>query len=167
MPFTCSDPDGDPLAVSILSSPSNGLIGAAGPSGVTYTPSSSFLGTDSFTFRATAHGLSSEPAADSVTVTATPPPGTTEAPDTKITKAKINHRKRKATFNFTALGSATSFQCELKRGRKKARFRSCRAPKIYRKLKPGTYRFEVRAVGSGGPDRTPATKRFVLARPPR
>jgi len=33
-------------------------------------------------------------------------------------------------------------------------------PKTYRHLAPGSYRFEVRAVGAAGTDRTPAQRRF-------
>jgi hypothetical protein len=83
-------------------------------------------------------------------------------PDTRLTRFKIDRRKSKATFAFKAVGPALSFQCELKRGHKKARFHKCTSPKTYKDLKAGKYVFEVRAVGSGGPDPTPVKKRFKL-----
>jgi hypothetical protein len=83
------------------------------------------------------------------------------APDTKITKATISSSKHAATFKFKAVGTAKGFQCELKHG-KKASFKSCHSPKTYKHLKPGKYTFEVRAVGSGGPDKTPAKKSFKI-----
>lgn len=87
---------------------------------------------------------------------------------TKITRARINRRKRQATFRFSGVGTATDFQCELIRpGRRhhkgpRATFSSCASPQRYRHLKPGRYTFEVRAVNSAGPDPTPATRRFRI-----
>ena len=85
-------------------------------------------------------------------------------PNTKISKSRISSKKRKATFRFKAIGTATAFQCELKRSHKKAAFESCRSPKAYKHLKPGKYTFAVRAVGPGGSDKTPATKNFRIKR---
>jgi hypothetical protein len=44
------DPDGDPVAFSITSSPSNGIIGDNGNGTVTYIPKLGFFGSDSFTY---------------------------------------------------------------------------------------------------------------------
>jgi uncharacterized repeat protein (TIGR02543 family) len=85
-------------------------------------------------------------------------------PDTKISKASVNSKKHRAAFKFKALGSATGFQCELRRPHKKAGFKSCSSPKGYKHLKPGKYTFEVRARGVGGTDATPATKKFKIKR---
>jgi len=82
-------------------------------------------------------------------------------PDTKIVKSTINSPKREATFKFTSLGVAKGFQCELKSGNKGS-FKACRSPKTYENLKPGKYTFEVRAVGKGGTDPTPAKKSFTI-----
>jgi hypothetical protein len=84
-------------------------------------------------------------------------------PNTKISKASISSKKRQASFKFTAIGTAKGFQCELKRAHKKAAFKSCHSPKTYKHLKPGKYTFEVRAVGSGGPDPSPAKKSFKIS----
>jgi Divergent InlB B-repeat domain len=87
---------------------------------------------------------------------------------TRIIKAKINKKKHTASFTFTASGKVTGFQCALlplkKKGHKrpKLRFRACTSPRIYKHLKPGRYKFEVRAVNSIGPDRKPAIKRFTM-----
>ena len=93
------------------------------------------------------------------------------APDTKIlkgpkgkVKAKGKTAKVKVTFSSTPPGA--KFECALvklpKKGKKapKPKFKGCKSPKKL-KLKPGKYRFSVRAVSSGGlVDATPATRAF-------
>jgi hypothetical protein len=91
-----------------------------------------------------------------------PGPGNPTPPDTKLLSAKINKKKRKATFRFQAIGTASGFQCSLARKGAGASFSSCQSPKKYKHLKPGRYRFLVRAVNAAGPDPTPASKRFKL-----
>ena len=46
-----TDADGDPLSVNIVSVPSNGTLTPNG-SGYTYSPNSTFAGTDYFTYQA-------------------------------------------------------------------------------------------------------------------
>jgi Bacterial Ig domain len=77
-PLACSDPDGDPLALQIAHLPASGGLSAIDPShsALTYNPFPGFSGTDSFTFRAIAHGLSSNVATDTIAVGAAPPPPT-------------------------------------------------------------------------------------------
>jgi hypothetical protein len=91
------------------------------------------------------------------TFTATPP-------DTKIVGAKISSSKDKATFKFKSIGMATGFQCELrgKHSHQTPTFKACRSPKTYTHLIPGEYTFEVRAVGPGGVDPTPAKRNFKI-----
>ncbi|MGH2977978.1 MAG: InlB B-repeat-containing protein [Gaiellaceae bacterium] len=105
-------------------------------------------------------------AAQSVTATFAaipPPPPNTTPPNTKIGKAKINSRKHQATFTFKATGSSSGFQCALvSKKHQKPKFARCRSPKTYKKLKRGKYSFEVRAVGAGGRDQSPAKKRFAI-----
>jgi uncharacterized repeat protein (TIGR02543 family) len=135
---------------------------------------------------------------DSITLTATPAPGSTfngwavscpgttapckvmnsgsdvtvtadfsaNPPDTQITKASISSKKHTAAFRFTATGTASGFQCELRRTKphKSTGFKACRSPKSYKHLKPGRYTFEVGAGGPGGPDPTPAKKNFKIKR---
>jgi hypothetical protein len=87
-------------------------------------------------------------------------------PGTKIAKATIDRKARRATFRFLGIGATTGFQCELiRRGARTKRpqtFSSCASPKAYRHLKPGRYVFRVRALGSTGPDPTPATREFKI-----
>jgi alpha-tubulin suppressor-like RCC1 family protein len=114
-----------------------------------------------------------------VTATFGPPMGT------RITQAKVNRRKRSATFRYTAPGAITGFQCELvspRRHRKhhrraarsrakarkhrKPRFASCGPEsKAYRHLRPGHYEFRVRALDMLGADANPAKRRFVIKHP--
>jgi hypothetical protein len=88
--------------------------------------------------------------------------------DTKITKAAIEPRKRRATFSFKALGAASGFQCALVRRKKshhhraQVRFSNCTTPRTYKHLKPARYKFEVRSLGLGGPDPTPARTSFRI-----
>jgi DNA-binding beta-propeller fold protein YncE len=98
------------------------------------------------------------------TVSAPPAPPIPKAPppNTKITKTKINSAKRMATFKFKATGGSTGFQCALFKKHKKPKFKKCSSPKTYKQLKPGTYIFGVRAIGAGGPDPTPAKKKFKI-----
>ena len=97
---------------------------------------------------------------------------------TRITKARIKARRKKATFSFEAPGALTGFQCLLARPkpksksrrragksksrRKRPKFVGCRNPKAYKHLKPGKYRFKVRALNILGADAKPAIKRFKI-----
>ena len=89
-------------------------------------------------------------------------------PDTAITHATINKKKRKATFSFSGTPAGTGFQCELIRPREihsrkpRSTFSSCSSSKTYKHLKPGRYIFEARATGATGADLTPATKPFRI-----
>jgi hypothetical protein len=86
-------------------------------------------------------------------------------PNTRITKTKVNQRRKKASFRFRATGRATGFECRLNRqGRKAKPFRNCRSPKTYKRLKRARYTFQVRAVGPGGKDPSPARKSFRIKR---
>jgi hypothetical protein len=86
--------------------------------------------------------------------------------------SKVNSKKHKATFTFTATGDSTSLQCALvhvpkaKHGKKPRlpapSYGTCTSPKTYADLKRGTYVFDVRAVGPGGTDATPASDRFTI-----
>jgi hypothetical protein len=84
-------------------------------------------------------------------------------PNTKISKASISSKNRKAAFKFKAIGSVSHFQCALRPPHShKTTFKSCRSPKTYKHLKPGKYTFEVRAIGPGGTDPSPAKKSFKI-----
>jgi alpha-tubulin suppressor-like RCC1 family protein len=115
-----------------------------------------------------------------VSVTATFGP----AAGTRITKARIDRRRKKASFAFTAPGAITGYECKLirptkktgkpgkagtskKAKRKKPKFASCTSTKTYEHLKPGRYKFEVRALDSLGADAKPAIRKFRLTKPHR
>jgi hypothetical protein len=70
-----SDPDGDPLTVGSFTQPTSGTV-TLNPSGtITYTPHQGFIGSDSFTYRASDGSLESSSATVIVSVTSgTPPP---------------------------------------------------------------------------------------------
>ncbi|MEA2487977.1 MAG: hypothetical protein QOF16_1631 [Actinomycetota bacterium] len=93
-------------------------------------------------------------------------PLTDPVPDTTITKTTIKRTKHRAGFTFEAVGTASGFECALKKIKNGTvgtlTFSACTSPKTYRKLKVGRYIFEVRAFSSGGTDPTPATKRFKI-----
>jgi len=65
--LTGSDPDGDPLTFSVVSTPSHGLLGGLAPN-LTYTPTADYYGPDSFAFIVNDGQVNSEPALVSITV---------------------------------------------------------------------------------------------------
>jgi streptogramin lyase len=93
------------------------------------------------------------------------------APDTRIDKGprkKVRTKGKRASvkFRFSSTTAGATFECALvkkpaKKGKKtpKPKFRSCKSPKKL-KLRPGRYRFSVRAVSGGLVDPTPATRSF-------
>jgi DNA-binding beta-propeller fold protein YncE len=70
LPLACSDRNGDAITRTILQPPGAGTLGAINQAGgnVIYSPFTGFTGTDSFSFRATASGLTSAPAALDITI---------------------------------------------------------------------------------------------------
>jgi hypothetical protein len=115
-----------------------------------------------------------------VTATFGPPKGTA------INSSTISRAKRTASFSFAAPGAITGFECELIRPRAKKKhhkghskkrdrtagakspkpiFSACASPQTYRRLKPGSYTFEVRALDILGADAVPAVKTFKIQKP--
>jgi streptogramin lyase len=91
-------------------------------------------------------------------------------PDTKIRKGpkkvvRTKHKRASVKFRFSSTTAGATFECALvkkaKKGKKtpKPKFNSCRSPKKL-KLRPGRYRFSVRAVSGVLVDPTPATSSF-------
>ncbi|MFQ3787927.1 Ig-like domain-containing protein [Halomonas sp. A29] len=69
-----SDPDGDPLTVGSFTQPTNGSV-TLNPTGtITYSPNAGFIGSDSFTYRASDGSLESASATVIVSVTHDVPP---------------------------------------------------------------------------------------------
>jgi glucose/arabinose dehydrogenase len=91
-----------------------------------------------------------------------PPPPPNVAPHTKLRKHPGKKtRRRTARFSFSSNEPGSRFRCKLDR----RRFRSCRSPAVYRRLKPGGHVFRVVAVdSSGAADPTPATFRWKVKR---
>jgi hypothetical protein len=96
----------------------------------------------------------------SFTVATPPPPPPGHPPNTFLSRHP-QHRthKRKVKFAFTSNAKGASFQCFYTGG-----WAKCRSPQIFRHLKPGRYRFKVRAVAGGKKDRTPAIWLFKVVR---
>ncbi|MDI5934704.1 Ig-like domain-containing protein [Halomonas kalidii] len=80
-----SDPDGDPLTVGSITQPPNGSVTVNANGTITYTPNQGFVGSDSFTYRASDGQLLSDPA----TVTVTVDPG--EEPPPTSTTVQFQH----------------------------------------------------------------------------
>ncbi len=72
VPLACTDPDGDPLTLSIVAGPSKGALGSIAGDAVTYTPNAGEFGADSFTYRATDGTTAAAPATASITITRPP-----------------------------------------------------------------------------------------------
>ncbi len=92
-----------------------------------------------------------------------PGPGNPPVPNTKIKKGpKAKSTATTAKFKFTSTVAGSSFQCKLDKGK----FKKCKSPKTYKKLKPGKHSFQVRAVGPTGlVDKTPAKRKFTILAP--
>jgi LmbE family N-acetylglucosaminyl deacetylase len=106
----------------------------------------------------------STPPAPAPTAVPVPAPGTTPeppaAPGTRLLRAKVGPGTAK--FVFAAEGSATRFRCALTRLGHEVRYKQCSSPITYRYLEPGPYVFKVKAVGPGGADPQPVTKRLLV-----
>jgi hypothetical protein len=72
--------------------------------------------------------------------------------------ARRTHRRR-VRFAFTSSIPGASFRCFYTGG-----WSPCRSPQRFRHLKPGRYRFKVRAVANGKWDPTPASWMFRVVR---
>ncbi len=86
--------------------------------------------------------------------------------NTRITHEHVSKHRHSAAFGFTADGTVRGFQCALTKQQVGPQpgphFVSCTSPTRYMHLTNGRYTFEVRAVNSAGPDRSPASRSFTL-----
>jgi hypothetical protein len=88
---------------------------------------------------------------------AIPPTPDLTPPNTTIGSAKINKKRRQATFRFFSTEQGSSFRCRLD----KKSFKACRSPITYKRLKPGKHTFQVKARDAfGNLDPSPSKKRF-------
>jgi len=101
-----------------------------------------------------------------------PPPPPPPVLETKIGKGpkkvvKTRNNKAKVKFRFSSSAAGATFECSLTRlkGKKTkvGAFNACKSPRAY-KLRPGGYRFQVRAVLNGVRDKTPAASKFKIVR---
>lgn len=92
-----SDPDGDPITASLLSSTANGALTFATNGGFTYAPNAGFSGTDTFTYQARDASLASATATVTIMVNAV------AASDTvAITLAEYKARTKLMTVKATS-----------------------------------------------------------------
>lgn len=85
-----------------------------------------------------------------------PSPDTTP-PKVTITKApKAKSTATTAKFKFVSDEVGSTFRCKLDRGK----FKSCRSPKTYKKLKPGKHVFKVKATDAAGNVSAVVTRKF-------
>jgi hypothetical protein len=86
-------------------------------------------------------------------------PSDTTAPKTTITKGpKAQTTSTTAKFKFKSNEAGSKFKCKLDKGK----FKGCRSPKTYKKLKPGKHVFKVRATDKAGNVGKPAKKKFTI-----
>lgn len=83
----------------------------------------------------------------------------TTPPTVTITKGpKAKSTSTTAKFKFKANEAGSTFQCKLDKGK----FKSCRSPKTYKKLKPGKHLFKVRATDKAGNVGPVAKRKFTV-----
>jgi CSLREA domain-containing protein len=93
--------------------------------------------------------------------TPTPPGPTpdTTAPTARITKApKAKSTSTTAKFKFNSNEAGSSFECKLDKGK----FKKCKSPKTYKKLKVGKHVFKVRAIDKADNVGRPAKRKFTV-----
>jgi hypothetical protein len=130
----------------------------SGPGG-SDTPASALAdGSYAFRVQATDAAGNSSVATRSFSVQTPKPP---QPPETTITKGPKKTRKARPKFKFLSSDPAASFQCRLDRGK----FTACASPFKTHKLRPGKHVLQVRAVGSGGTDASPAVRKFRILPP--
>jgi nitrous oxidase accessory protein NosD len=87
------------------------------------------------------------------------PVADTTAPKATISKGpKAKSANTTAKFKFKSNEAGSKFQCKLDKGK----FKNCRSPKTYKKLKPGKHVFKVRAVDKAGNVGKPAKRKFTV-----
>jgi hypothetical protein len=102
--------------------------------------------------------------------TPTVPETTIDKAPKKVIRLKGKAKRAWAKFRFSSTTAGATFECALvRKPRKKGApfpkpaFKACKSPGNLR-LKPGKYRFSVRAVAGGLVDPTPAVRAFRIVR---
>jgi hypothetical protein len=124
------------------------------------------VGAHQFAVRATdaASNVDATPATQSWTVTSTPPPVDTTAPDTSIASGPgSTTTATTASLVFSSTEAGTSFECQLDSGA----WAGCSSPKSYSGLAAGAHQFSVRATdAAGNVDATPASQAWTVTSTP-
>jgi CSLREA domain-containing protein len=87
--------------------------------------------------------------------------GTADVTPPKVTITKAPKAKSAGTtakFKFKSNEAGSKFQCKLDKGK----FKNCRSPKTYKKLKAGKHVFKVRAIDKAGNVGKPAKRKFTV-----
>lgn len=97
-------------------------------------------------------------------LTITPLPAAAVTSTTQIETFLDRHprhrtRKHKVKFKFSSNVEGASFKCLFAKG-----WADCQSPHVFRRLKPGRYKFEARAVVNGLEDPTPVSWTFRILR---
>ena len=158
--FSATDAVGPVTFLCSIDSGTPSFRACSGP-GDSDTPTSP-LATGSYTFRVQASDAAGNTAvATRAFSVETPKPSEPVAPETTITKGPKKTRKARPKFRFTSSDPSARFQCRLDKGS----FSACASPLTTPKLRPGKHRLQVRAVGAGGTDPTPAVRKFRILPP--
>jgi len=86
-------------------------------------------------------------------------------PGTFLKSSKIDRGSGSASFRLRGTESTERFQCKLVRPGKKASkvgYSRCGSSKAYKRLAPGRYLFEARAINAAGPDPSPVRRNFRI-----
>ncbi len=120
------------------------------------------VGAHDFSVRATdaAGNTDASPATRSWTVTSTPPPADTTAPETTISSGPSGSTSATtASFGFGSSESGSTFDCRIDSGS----WGSCSSPQGYSGLAVGAHDFSVRATdAAGNADASPATRSWTV-----
>jgi hypothetical protein len=111
--LTATDPNNDPLTYTIVSQPAHGGVTPTtinGPAARTYTPTTDYLGTDSFTFKANDGTLDSNTATVNINVIEQPQGGYNYAPSFVATGSSFNDTPDSAALRLNQFTVATWFK---------------------------------------------------------
>ena len=112
--LSCTDPDGDPVTLSILDPPERGKLGAIEGGKVTYTPDAGFTGTDRFVFRGTSADGQSTPATAAVTVVAPKPVPVAITQIAKLPPPHVCVSRRRFRIHLRKVGANRIVRAQIK-----------------------------------------------------
>jgi DNA-binding beta-propeller fold protein YncE len=187
VPLDCSDPNGDPLNLTVESPPLNGSVGAIDQANrtVVYTPSTGFVGSDVFSVAATGDGKESGPATVVVEVgtsgTAAPAGPVAQRLLALLASDRYRVRSGRVLRVRFAVSGAGRIKLELRKrsrslARKRTSMRSAgvRTVKLYarrkgsrrgRRLAPGKYVLRLTVTGDDGQSAIDTARLRVLDGP--